>query len=291
MGCNLCPFKCDVDRISVFGKCRCGVLPKLALASIHKWEEPCISGDSGSGTVFFSGCNLDCIFCQNHEISHSGFGKEVSVNRLANIFLELQDKNVHNINLVSPTPYVPQIIKALDIAKINGLKIPVVYNTNSYENVDTIKSLEGYIDIYLPDLKYFDDNVALEYSKIPNYFSVASSAILEMTSQIANNVFNSDGIMQRGIIIRHLILPGNITQAKKILNWINENLPNDIFISIMAQYFPTFNAKTHPILNRKISKKEYELVSNMLGDFENGYIQELSDFEEEYVPNFDLSGV
>lgn len=291
MSCNLCPFNCNVDRIDTLGKCKCGSLPKLALASIHNWEEPCISGENGSGTVFFSGCNLSCIFCQNHEISHSGFGKEVSIERLANIFLELQNKNVNNINLVSPTPYVHQIIKALDIAKTNGLKIPVVYNTNSYENVETIKKLNGYVDIYLPDLKYFDNNIALEYSRVPNYFDTASKAILEMASQVPNNIFNDSGIMQKGIIIRHLILPGNVTQTKKILNWIKNSLPEDIYISIMAQYFPTYKAKEHKILNRKISKREYEIVLNMLDDFENGYIQELSDCEEEYVPHFNLDGI
>lgn len=291
MSCNLCPFNCNVDRIDTLGKCKCGSLPKLALASIHNWEEPCISGENGSGTVFFSGCNLSCIFCQNHEISHSGFGKEVSIERLANIFLELQNKNVNNINLVSPTPYVHQIIKALDIAKTNGLKIPVVYNTNSYENVETIKKLNGYVDIYLPDLKYFDNNIALEYSRVPNYFDTASKAILEMASQVPNNIFNDSGIMQKGIIIRHLILPGNVTQTKKILNWIKNSLPEDIYISIMAQYFPTYKAKEHKILNRKISKREYEIVLNMLEDFENGYIQELSDCEEEYVPHFNLDGI
>lgn len=291
MGCTLCPFNCNVNRKDILGKCKCGDKSKLALASVHLWEEPCISGENGSGTVFFSGCNLCCIFCQNHEISHSNFGKEVSDERLADIFLELQNKNVNNINLVSPTPFVPHIIKALDTAKVNGLKIPVVYNTNSYENVETIKRLNGYVDIYLPDLKYFDDNIALEYSKIPNYFDTASKAILEMISQVPNNIFNNDGIMQKGIIIRHLILPGNITQTKKILNWIKTNLPQDIIISIMAQYFPTYKAKEHAIINRKISQREYDLVLNMLADFENGYIQELSDCEEEYVPNFDLSGI
>lgn len=291
MGCTLCPFNCNVDRINILGKCKCGVLPKLALASIHHWEEPCISGKNGSGTVFFSGCNLHCIFCQNHEISHSDFGKEVSIERLANIFLELQDKNVNNINLVSPTPYVPQIIEALDIAKVNGLKIPIVYNTNSYENVETIKRLNGYVDIYLPDLKYFDDAVGLEYSKIPNYFNTASKAILEMISQVPNNIFDNNGIMQKGIIIRHLILPGNVTQTKKVLNWIKNNLPKDTMISIMAQYFPTYKAKEHEFLNRKISKREYDIVLNILNDFENGYIQELSNSEEEYVPKFDLTGI
>lgn len=291
MGCNLCPFKCNIDRINALGKCKCGVLPKLALASIHFGEEPCISGENGSGTVFFSGCNLGCVFCQNHKISHSSFGKEVSMERLAEIFLELQDKNVNNINLVSPTPYVKSIIKALDLAKTNGLKIPVVYNTNSYENVETIKMLDGYVDIYLPDLKYFDDKIGKEYSKISNYFDVASKAILEMQSQVPNNTFNSNGIMQKGIIVRHLILPGNIMQTKKILNWIESNLPSNIYISIMAQYFPTYEAKKYPLLNRKISKKEYDIVLDLINNFENGYIQELSDCEEEYVPNFDLSGI
>lgn len=239
----------------------------------------------------FRGCNLSCIFCQNHEISHSRFGKEISVERLAEIFLELQSKKVNNINLVSPTPYVNQIIKALDMAKNNGLSIPIVYNTNSYENVDTIKRLDGYVDIYLPDLKYYDDNISREYSKVPNYFSVASNAILEMCQQVPKTVFNEDGIMQKGIIIRHLILPGNIMQTKKVLTWIKNNLSNDIYISIMAQYFPTHLAKDHPILNRKISKKEYDIVLTLIQDFKNGYVQELSDCEEEYVPNFNLDGI
>ena len=203
----------------------------------------------------------------------------------------MQTKDVHNINLVSPTPYVPQIIKALDIAKRQGLNIPIVYNTNSYENIETIKMLGGYIDIYLPDLKYIKNSVSEEYSSAPNYFDVASKAILEMQNQICENVFDENGIMKKGLIVRHLILPNNILQTKKILDWIKSNLPSDTYISIMAQYFPTYKAKEHPSLNRKISLKEYERVVNMLDDFENGYIQELSNHEEEYVPKFDLSGV
>lgn len=289
--CNLCAFNCNINRNNTTGRCKCGILPKLALASIHMWEEPCISGTNGSGTVFFSGCNFSCIFCQNHKISQSGFGEEISIERLADIFLELQDKNVHNINLVSPTPYVPQVIQALDIAKNNGLKIPIVYNTNSYENTETIKMLDGYIDIYLPDLKYFDNDIAKNYSYAPNYFNVATNAILEMQKQIKNNIFNSNGIMQRGIIIRHLILPHYIMQTKKILSWIKSNLPDNTYISIMAQYFPTYKAKDNPFLNRKLSKQEYNLVIDMIKNFENGFIQGLSDCEEEYVPNFDLSGI
>lgn len=172
--CNLCAWKCNVDRTKKWGVCQCGELPKLALANIHMWEEPCISGTNGSGTVFFTGCNLKCEFCQNSKISQEGFGKEVSVERLAEIFMELQEKNVHNINLVSPTPYVHLIIEALTIAKKNGLSIPVVYNTNSYETPETIRLLEGYIDVYLPDLKYYDNSLALRLSKVPNYFEVAT---------------------------------------------------------------------------------------------------------------------
>lgn len=288
--CNLCAFNCNVNRNNTLGICKCGVKPKLALASIHNWEEPCISGVNGSGTVFFSGCNLKCQFCQNYEISENHFGKEISIQRLADIFIELQEKKVHNINLVSPTPYVPQIIKALDIAKSNGLTIPIVYNTNSYENLDTIKALNGYIDIYLPDLKYFDDDIALKYSKIPHYFEIASQNIKEMYSQIGKAIIEKD-IMKKGVIIRHLILPEQILQTKRILEWIKSNFPKDIYISIMAQYFPTYNAKNHPEINRKITKQEYNFVVSMLKDFENGFIQELSNSEEEYVPKFDLSGI
>ena len=288
--CNLCAFHCQVNRNDSLGVCQCGVMPKLALASVHRWEEPCISGTNGSGTVFFSGCNLRCQFCQNYEISEKHFGKEVSTERLAEIFLELQEKKVHNINLVSPTPYVPQIIQALDIAKSDGLHLPIIYNTNSYENIETIKMLDGYIDIYLPDLKYFDDDIAIKYSKAPHYFEVTSQNILEMYQQVGKATFQ-DGIIQKGVIVRHLILPGQILQTKRMLNWVKENLPKDIYISIMAQYFPTHNAKNFPEINRKISKQEYQFVVSMLKDFENGFVQELSDNEEEYVPNFNLEGI
>lgn len=289
--CNLCAYKCNINRNKKLGVCKCGVMPKLALASIHKWEEPCISGSRGSGTVFFSGCNLKCVFCQNSKISHENFGKEVSIERLAEIFLELQEKKVHNINLVSPSPYVPQIIEAIKIAKSKGLCIPIVYNTNSYEDIETIKMLNGYIDIYLPDLKYFDNDISLKYSKAPNYFEVASENIKEMINQVGSAKFDKDGIMQKGVIIRHLIMPNNILQTKKITDWIKSNLPSDTYISIMAQYFPTFNAKSYPEINKKITKNEYNFVVSMIKDFDNGYIQELSEFEEEYVPNFNLDGI
>lgn len=289
--CELCNHKCKINRNEKYGACNCGILPKLALANIHMWEEPCISGTNGSGTVFFSGCNLRCKFCQNHEISQNNFGKEISIERLAEIFLELQSQNVHNINLVSPTPYVPQIKQALEIAKSNGLSIPIVYNTNSYENIETIKSLDGYVDIYLPDLKYYDDEIAMKYSGIKDYFATASENIKEMLKQVGTAKFDSNGIMQKGVIVRHLIMPGQILQAKRILSWIKSNLSTDTYISIMAQYFPTYKAKEMPEINRKISTQEYNFVVSMLKEFENGYIQELGTHEEEYVPHFDLSGI
>lgn len=289
--CNLCHYNCNVNRNEKLGFCKCKILPKIALANIHNWEEPCISGTRGSGTVFFSGCNLKCVFCQNHQISHENFGKEITINRLAEIFIELQNQKVHNINLVSPTPYVPQIIEAIKIAKSNGLSIPIVYNTNSYENLETIKSLNGYIDIYLPDLKYFDDDVAIKYSNAKDYFNTASLAISEMIKQVGQAKFDEHGIMKKGVIVRHLIIPGQILQTKRILNWIKQNLPKDTYISIMAQYFPTYKAKDFPEINHKITKQEYNFVTSMLEDFENGYIQELGEHEEEYVPNFDLKGV
>lgn len=289
--CNLCHYNCNVNRNEKLGFCKCKILPKIALANIHNWEEPCISGTRGSGTVFFSGCNLKCVFCQNHQISRENFGKEITVNRLAEIFIELQNQKVHNINLVSPTPYVPQIIEAIKIAKSNGLSIPIVYNTNSYENLETIKSLNGYIDIYLPDLKYFDDEIAIKYSNAKDYFNTASLAISEMVKQVGQAKFDEHGIMKKGVIVRHLIIPGQILQTKRILNWIKQNLPRDTYISIMAQYFPTYKAKDFLEINHKITKQEYNFVTSMIEDFENGYIQELGEHEEEYVPNFDLKGV
>lgn len=275
----------------LFGKCKCALAPKLARAALHFGEEPCISGTNGSGTVFFSGCNLNCIFCQNYEISQGHFGKEVSVQDLANIFLSLQDKGAHNINLVSPTPYVLQIVEAIKISKANGLSIPIVYNTNSYENIETIKLLDGYIDVYLPDLKYFDDDVALRFSKCPNYFEIASNAILEMIKQVGLPKFDNKGIIKKGVIIRHLVLPNHLMQTKKVLNWIRYNLPEEVYISVMAQYFPTYLAKNDLLLNRKLSRNEYLYVSKLANEFKNGYIQELGSHEEEYVPDFDLSGL
>lgn len=289
--CNLCAHNCNINRNNTFGVCKCGISPKIALASVHHWEEPCISKENGSGTIFFSGCNMKCMFCQNHNISHENFGKEISISRLAEIFIEFQNKNVNNINLVSPTPYVYQIVEAIKIAKENGLTIPIIYNTGNYENIETIKMLNGYIDIYLPDLKYFSNDVATKYSKAPNYFDVATKNIKEMIKQVGNPVFDENGIIKKGVIIRHLVLPSHINETKHILNWIKENLSMDTYISIMMQYFPTYKAKNDNLINRKVSKREFGIVKNLINDFENGYIQDLSEYEEEYVPNFNLGGV
>ncbi len=240
------------------------------------------------GTIFFSNCNLNCIYCQNYEISQEGVGKEYSIHELADIMISQQNKNVENINLVTPSTYVYQIIDAIKIARKNGLKIPIVYNTNSYEKVETLKLLEGYIDVYLPDLKYFNNDIAKEYSKIEDYFEIATEAIKEMHRQVGAPVLDENGIIKKGLIVRHLILPNNIENSKQVLKWIKENLDNDIYVSIMAQYFPTYKAKEEMNLNRKITKEEYEEVEKYLYDLdlENGYIQELGEHEEEYVPNF-----
>ena len=266
---------------------------KIALVSTHYYEEPPISMNNGSGTIFFSNCNLNCVYCQNYDISQESKGLEVDTKRLAEIMLEQQERGVNNINLVTPTMYVYQIINAIKIARKNGLKIPIVYNTNSYESLDTIKMLDGYIDIYLPDLKYADNSLAQEYSKAPDYFKVATENIKEMERQVGKAIFNEDGIMQKGIIVRHLILPNEIENSKAVLKWISENLSKDTFISIMAQYFPTYKAKDIERLNRKITKEEYEEVENYMYSlgFENGYMQDLGEHEEEFVPDFNCQNV
>ncbi len=242
--CIICPRNCKINRLKgEKGFCNCDDKVKVALVSSHEFEEPCISGKNGSGTVFFSNCNLRCIYCQNYEISQEGFGKVVSIERLAEIFLEQQKRNLNNINLVTPTTYIYQIIEAIKIAKKKGLTIPIIYNSNGYENVETIKALEGYIDVYLPDLKYYSNELAIKYSQAPNYFKVATEAINEMYKQVGKFEFNENGIIQKGVIIRHLILPNHIQNTKQILKWIKNNFDDKVMVSIMAQYFPTYKAK------------------------------------------------
>lgn len=288
--CEICPHRCKVNRQEgKIGRCRCDDKIKIALVSTHNYEEPCISKIHGSGTVFFSNCNLNCMYCQNYEISQLGRGKNITIQELADIFIKQQSKGVNNINLVTPTMYAYQIIEAIKIARKNGLKIPIIYNTNGYENVETIKALEGYIDVYLPDLKYYSNEMSRKYSKVDNYFEYATRAIKEMYKQVGTAKFNEDGIIQKGVIIRHLVLPNHLQNSKHILKWIKENMPEDIYVSVMAQYFPTYKAKEDKYINRKINNKEYKEIENFLYtlNLTNGYIQELGKHEEEYVPKWE----
>ena len=232
--CTICPHKCGINRTKKAGKCNSTDKIKIALYSTHDFEEPCISGEKGSGTIFFSNCNMNCIYCQNYEISQLGKGKEITIEELADIMIRQQEKGVENINLVTPTSYAIQIIKAIKIAKSKGLHIPIVYNTNGYENVETLKLLEGYIDIYLPDLKYYFNELGQNYSRVNNYFEVATKAIKEMYRQVRSPELNKNGIMIKGLMIRHLILPNNIENSKQVLKWIKENIDNNtiwIYIS------------------------------------------------------------
>ena len=287
--CTICPHNCKINRNNgQIGRCRSGDKVKIALASVHNYEEPCISGKNGSGTIFFSNCNLSCVYCQNYKISQLGKGYELSVEELANIMLKQQEKGVNNINLVTPTMYVYQIIEAIKIARKRGLKIPIIYNTNGYENVKTIQDLNGYVDIYLPDLKYYSNELSKKYSKIDNYFKYATEAIKEMYKQVESPIFDENGIIKKGLIIRHLVLPNHLQNSKHILKWIKENMPEDTYVSVMAQYFPTYKAKEDNLINRKLNKKEYREIEEFLYtlNLENGYMQELGEHEEEYVPNF-----
>ena len=287
--CTICPHKCGIDRTKYIGRCKSTDKVKIALYSTHNFEEPCISGEKGSGTIFFSNCNLNCVFCQNYEISQQGRGKEIEIEELAEIMLKQQEKGVENINFVTPTSYSIQIKEAIIIAKENGLKIPIVYNTNGYENVETLRELEGLIDIYLPDLKYYYNSLGKKFSKVDNYFEIATNAIKEMYRQVGRPILNEKGVMQKGLMVRHLILPNNIENSKRCLKWLKENFNDKIYISLMAQYFPTYKAKEISEINRKLTPKEYEEIENYLYDLdiENGYIQELGEHEEEYVPKWE----
>ncbi len=291
MICNLCPRKCNALRTDFEnenGFCKAPLLPKIARAGLHFWEEPSISGKNGSGTVFFSGCSLNCVYCQNSDISHKNHGKIVSYEHLAEIFKELEDKGAHNINLVTPTHYIHAIKKALQIYKPN---IPIVYNSGGYDSVEALKTLSGYIDIYLMDLKYLSSQKADRYSLASDYPEIATNAIKEAYRQVSSCEFK-DGIMQKGIIIRHLLLPSATKDAIDIFNWVKENTPSAYF-SIMSQYTPLANPDTFSEINRKVTKREYEKVINHIcnSDFENCYIQERSSSSTNYIPKFNLEGV
>ena len=287
--CVLCPHDCKVNRNEgKLGRCKAGKNIKIALANLHYFEEPCISGENGSGTVFFSWCNLNCNYCQKYNIIQELLGKEISIEELAEEFLKLQNMKANNINLVTGVMYVPKIIDAIKIAKEKGLNIPIVYNWSGYESVETIKLLDGYIDVYLPDLKYCDNELGIKYSGIKNYFENATNAIKEMYKQVGEADFDENGIIKKGIIIRHLVLPNNIENSKNALKWIKETFGNKILVSIMAQYFPTNKAKDISELNRKLTQEEYDEIEQFVFDLElDGYMQDLEENEEQYVPDFE----
>ncbi len=289
--CNLCPRECNAERTEYSGKgfCKNGINPVVARIAPHYWEEPCISGENGSGAIFFSGCSLGCVFCQNSKISKENFGKVLSPYQLSEKYRYLESLGVNNINLVTPTHFVTSIIKSLDIYKPN---IPVIYNSGGYEKLSTIKILDGYIDVYLPDFKYYNNNVALKYSGVNNYFECASSAISEMIRQTGNPIFNDYNIIQKGTIIRHLILPFNTKNSIDVLTYISENFGSKVLVSLMAQYIPLGNADKFPEINRTITKREYEKVLNYLENLGlDGYVQDRASASETYVPNFNLEGI
>lgn len=293
--CTLCPRRCHANRAAgQTGFCGQTAQLRAARAALHFWEEPCISGGCGSGTVFFSGCSLQCIFCQNHEIALGESGKVISVERLSQIFLGLQDKGAANINLVTAGHFIPQICRALELSKADGLSIPIVYNTGSYEEAASLRLLEGLIDIWLPDLKYFSSDLSARYSSAPDYFQAATAAIAEMFRQTPAVVFDSKtGLMQRGIIVRHLMLPGQAADSKKILRYLHTTYGDAIYISIMNQYTPLAGVSEIPELNRKVAPEEYRRVldfADRIG-IENGFMQEDGTAAESFIPPFDYEGV
>ena len=289
--CNLCPRNCNINRYQEKGYCNCTNKIRLALAKPFFYEEPPISGINGSGAIFFSGCNLKCCFCQNTQISKYNYGTEVSIKRLAEIMLELQEQKVHNINLVTPTMYIPQIAKAIKLAKKNGLHIPIIYNSSAYENVDALKLLDGLIDVYLPDFKYYDDTYAIKYSNAPNYSIITKKAIKEMTRQVGKCEFDDNGIIIKGVIVRHLILPGLKNDSKKILQYLFDEYQNNIFISIMNQYTPMKNVPKK--LRSPIKDKDYNDIIDFALDIgiQNAFCQIGGTVSESFIPNFNLEGI
>ena len=291
--CTLCPRNCGVDRTKITGFCGATDKPKLARAALHYWEEPCISGTDGSGTIFFSGCNLACQYCQNYNISTDRFGKEVTVDRLAEIFLELQNMGAHNINLVTPTPYLPHITKAIDAVR-SKINIPFVANTGGYEKPETIQILNGYIDIFLTDVKYKSAELSDKYSKAPDYFDYAISSLKEMLKVVGKPEFDKNGIMKSGVIVRHLVLPGCRNDSMEIISELKTLFGTDSFIlSLMSQYTPNGQLSDYPEINRRITSFEYNSVVDCAynAGFTDAYVQEKSSAKEEYTPPFDLTGI
>lgn len=300
--CYVCPHRCGVDRPEnlqdpaivtgerYFGSCGCAMLPVVARAGLHHWEEPPISGTKGSGTVFFAGCNLHCVFCQNYDISHNNTGKEISVERLRQIYFELIDQGAHNINLVTGTHFTEAIVTSL----AEPLPVPVVYNTSGFETQDTLRKLKGKVQIYLPDLKYYDDKPAIKYSNAPYYFRTATEAIKEMYRQVGDYELDENGIMKKGVIIRHLLMPGLTEDTKKIIDWVAATFkPGQVMFSLMHQYIPQGRASEYPEINRKVTDEEYAEVEAYLmnSSIEDGFVQEGESACEEFIPSFDGTGV
>lgn len=291
--CNLCPRRCGADRTKAAGFCGAGGQLTAARAALHFWEEPCISGEKGSGTVFFSGCSLGCVFCQNYEISQRGLGKAISVERLAEIFMEIQAKGAANLNLVTGTQWIPWITHAIDLARQRGFCLPVVWNTGGYETVEAVKALEGYVDVWLADVKYVSSELSGLYSNAPDYFEVCQRAVAQMLKQAGPPVFNREGYMTRGVILRHLALPGARKDSFAVLDYL-VGLPRGSFVpSLMSQYTPFYKAKDFKVLQRRISTWEYRQVIDRAIDLglTEGYMQEKSSAREEYTPPFDLEGI
>lgn len=292
--CMLCPRVCRVNRkLGQKGYCRESAELMIGRAALHYWEEPCISGTKGSGAVFFSGCNMGCVFCQNYNLSRAKEGKAVTVRRLAEIFLELEAQGAHNINLVTPTHYVVAIIEALELAKARGLTRPIIYNCSGYERVETLEMLDGLVDIYLPDCKYYSEELAKKYSHAPLYFEVASKAIEEMVRQVGSPKFDEQGIMKKGVIVRHLMLPGKLMDSKAIVKYLYTQYKNTIYMSLMNQYTPLPNVIGYPELNRKVLKKSYERLIQYALELgvENAFIQEGETATESFIPIFNGEGV
>lgn len=292
--CNLCPRGCGVNRESgQKGYCRETAEIVIGRAALHHWEEPCISGKKGSGAVFFAGCNMGCLFCQNYNLSRGQQGKLVSKERLSDIFLELQEQGAHNINLVTPTHYALPVAEALNLAKLKGLIIPIIYNCSGYEKVEVLKQLEGLVDIYLPDCKYHSEELARKYSHAPHYFEYTTLAIEEMVRQVGEPVFDAEHMMQKGVIVRHLMLPGQLSDSKAIVKYLYETYKDKIYLSLMNQYTPLPQVAAYPELNRKVSKKSYNKLIDYALDLgvENGFIQEGETASESFIPDFNGEGV
>lgn len=287
--CNLCPRACGIDRTNALGVCQVSSKVKVARAALHFWEEPCISGNNGSGAVFFSGCSLHCVFCQNEKISHGQVGKEFSVEELADIYLDLQSQGANNINLVTGTHYIPQIVESVAMARDKGLNIPIIYNTSGYETVESLKLLEGIVNAYLPDFKYMASEVAFKYSHALDYPEVAKASIAEMVRQCPALEFDDNGFIKSGVIVRHLLLPGHVNEAKSILKYLYETYGNNIYISLMSQYTPMPQiAAKYPELNRRVTKREYDRLIDFAIDLgvEKAFIQDRAVAKESFIPEF-----